>query len=37
MKYVILFLTLTLALTVFAAEGKQVTYKRGEDTVSAML
>src|SRR5574338_34047 len=37
MKYAILFFVLTLALNAFAAEGKQVTYKRGEDTVTAML
>lgn len=37
MKYAILFFVLTLALASFAAEGKQVTYKRGEDTVTAML
>ena len=37
MKYVILLLSLTLALTSFAAEGKQVTYKSGDENVSGML
>jgi len=36
-KYAILFLTLTLALTSFAAEGKQVTYKSGDENVTGML
>ncbi len=37
MKYALLFLTLTLALSSFAAEGKQVTYKSGDENVSGML
>ena len=37
MKYVILLLTLTLALASFAADGKQVTYKSGDENVSGML
>jgi carboxymethylenebutenolidase len=37
MKSVILFLTLTVALTAFAAEGKQVTYKSGDENVTGML
>ena len=37
MKYAILLLTLTLALTSFAAEGKQVTYKSGDENVTGML
>lgn len=37
MKSTILFLTLTLALTALAADGKQVTYKSGDENVTGML
>jgi carboxymethylenebutenolidase len=37
MKLAVLFLAFTVALTAFAAEGKQVTYKSGDDNVSGML
>jgi len=37
MKYLILLLTLMLALSSFAAEGKQVTYKSGDENVSGIL
>ncbi len=37
MKYVILILVLVLAQISFAAEGKQVTYKSGDENVSGML
>ncbi len=37
MKSAILFLVLTIALTSFAAEGKQVTYKSGDESVTGML
>jgi carboxymethylenebutenolidase len=36
-KSAILFLSVTLALTTFAAEGKQVTYKSGDENVTGML
>ena len=34
---IVLFACLVLAATAFAADGKQVTYKSGDDTVSGML
>jgi carboxymethylenebutenolidase len=37
MKYLILLLTLSFASISFAAEGKQVTYKSGDENVSGML
>jgi carboxymethylenebutenolidase len=37
MKIAVLFLALTLAITAFAADGKQVSYKSGDDNVSGML
>ncbi len=37
MKLAILFLTLTLALTAFAADGKQVSYKSGDESITGML
>jgi carboxymethylenebutenolidase len=36
-KLAILILTLTLALSAFAANGKEVTYKSGDETVKGML
>jgi carboxymethylenebutenolidase len=36
-KYTILFVALSFALTGFAAEGKQVTYKSGDENVNGML
>jgi carboxymethylenebutenolidase len=36
-KFAILFLTLAVALTSYAAEGKQVTYKSGDENVTGML
>jgi carboxymethylenebutenolidase len=36
-KFAILFLTLTLALMSYAAEGKQVTYKSGDENVTGVL
>ncbi len=37
MKYATLLFVLTLSLTAYAAEGKQVTYKSGNENVSGML
>src|ERR1700750_1571147 len=37
MKLAVLFLALALATTAFAAEGRKVTYKSGDDTVSGIL